>query len=289
MKLPLFFLFALCISKATAFGLYGCYERLLYWQAYQMDEDSHNKKIATACARDSITAKVVGPITGGRCNLRQFLYYITDSQDEKAVVADKNTLKDSDLAKERTDLDEVAKKMYHAGMGEPYNPSHIYQGLRSNSQIHDLIQNVAGFIQRKRWLDEGGGKPAQELFDQAERARSRVQTGRIASGLRDVGVEIRRKYDREVWDKQPKNRNGKIKKNAPLVDEGLVREQKVIPPGATEGWISCNPDAAQDSLNAAGKEVNVRKEFIDPWKNNQDGHRLNIQAVQDAKQMITEC
>lgn len=146
MKLPLFFLLGLCISKATAFGLYGCYERLLYWQAYQMDEDSHDKKIATACARDSITAKVVGPITGGRCNLRQFLYYIADNQDEKAVVADKNTLKDSDLAKERTDLDEVAKKMYHAGMGEPYNPSHIYQGLRSTSKIHELIQNVAGYV-----------------------------------------------------------------------------------------------------------------------------------------------
>lgn len=160
---------------------------------------------------------------------------------------------------------------------------------RNSTRISPILTASNRFIQRKGWLDEGGGKPAQELFDQAEKARSRVQAGRIASGLRDVGAEIRRKYDREVWDKQPKNRNGKIKRKAPLVDEGLVREQKVIPPGATEGWISCNPDAAQDSLNAAGKVVNVRKEFINPWKNNEDAHRLNIQAVQDAKQMITKC
>lgn len=144
MRVPLFFLLALCISKTAGYGLYGCYERLLYWQAYQMDEDFNDKRIAPACARDSETAKAVGPVTGGRCNLRQFLYYITDDEGEKESIANKNNLKDADLAKEKTDLDEVAKKMYHADVGATYNPAHIYQGLSSNSGINEVIDNVAG-------------------------------------------------------------------------------------------------------------------------------------------------
>lgn len=144
-------------------------------------------------------------------------------------------------------------------------------------------------IQQAGWLEKGNGRPAQELFDQAEKARGRVEMGRQLSGYRDVGALIRKKYDREVWDKQPKYENGEIEKEAPLVDEGLVRERKVIPPGATDGWISCDPMAAQRSLNAAGKEVDVTREFIRPWANNIDAHRLNILAVQAAKKMITEC
>lgn len=143
MKFPLFFLLALCISKAAAFGLYGCYERLLYWQAYQMDSWSKKQRIAKACSRDSKTAQAVGPVSGGRCNLRQFLYYITDNKQEKEIIADKNKFKDADLAKDKTALDEVASKMYKAGVGKTYNPGRIYEGLNSNSGIHEVIENVA--------------------------------------------------------------------------------------------------------------------------------------------------
>ncbi|BCS20905.1 uncharacterized protein APUU_21337S [Aspergillus puulaauensis] len=289
MRVPLFFLFALCISKAAAFGLYGCYERLLYWQAYQMDEGSKKQKIAPACARDPKTAQAVGPVTGGRCNLRQFLYYITSDEAEKGFIADKNNLKDADLAKEKTDLDEVAKKMYHAHVGKTYKQGYIYQGLSSNSGINEVIDNVAGFIQQRGW-DNGDRKPAQELFDQAEKARSRVEFGRKATMFRDIGAEIRKKYDREVWDKQPKNKNGEINKYAPKVDEGLVRERIIIPPGATEGWISCQPEAAQNSINAAGKgPVDLKEEFVQPWKHKDDAHQMNIQAAKNAKAKITEC
>ena len=143
MKFPLFFLLALCISKAAAFGLYGCYERLMYWQAYQMDSGSKKQRIAKACSRDTETAKAVGPISGGRCNLRQFLYYISDNQEEKATIADKSKLKDADLAKEKTALDDVASKLYNAGVGRTYRPGRIYENLKSNSGTHEVIENVA--------------------------------------------------------------------------------------------------------------------------------------------------
>lgn len=160
-----------------------------------------------------------------------------------------------------------------------------WQKFNSNFRI---LTPSNRFIQQ-RGRDNGDRKPAQELFDRAEKARSRVESGRELTGLRDVGIKIRKKYDREVWDKQPKDGNGEVQKNAPLVDEGLVREREIIPPGATEGWISCDPRAAQSSLNAAGKEVDVVREFVEPWKDNWDAHRINIQAAKNAKAKITEC
>jgi hypothetical protein len=70
--------------------------------------------------------KVVGSVSGGQCNLRQFLYYISDNQ-EKATIADKTKLKDRDLAKEMTALDEVASKLYRADVGRNYQHSRIYE------------------------------------------------------------------------------------------------------------------------------------------------------------------
>jgi hypothetical protein len=86
---------------------------------------------------------MVGPVSGGRCNLRQFLYYASDNKQEKETIADKTKLKDADLAKEKTALDEVASKLYKAGVGRTYQTGHIYESLKSNSGIHEVIENVA--------------------------------------------------------------------------------------------------------------------------------------------------
>lgn len=108
-----------------------------------MDSGSKKHKIAPACSRDADTAKNVGPITGGRCNLRQFLYYITLDEGERSVIADKNKLKDADLAKDQTAIDELAKKMDDVDIGKAYKPSRIYQGLHVNSRVDEVISNVA--------------------------------------------------------------------------------------------------------------------------------------------------
>ncbi|GLB09425.1 hypothetical protein AtubIFM57258_005345 [Aspergillus tubingensis] len=294
MKLPLFLILTVCVSKAVAFGLYGCYERLLYWQAYQMDSGSKKHKIAPACSRDADTAKNVGPITGGRCNLRQFLYYITLDEGERSVIADKNKLKDADLAKDQTAIDELAKKMDDVDIGKAYNPSRIYQGLHVNSRVDEVISNVAAFIEQKGWLEEGNGKPSQTLFDLAEKVRSRVEFGRKAMAARDIGAEVRKQYDREVWDKQPKNKNGEITKDAPLVEEGLVKESLAVPEGGVGGWRTCDLEVAQNSINAAEAAagrgpVNLKKDFVRLWRDREATHMLNIKAASEAKAKITSC
>ncbi|GKZ45866.1 hypothetical protein AbraIFM66951_008734 [Aspergillus brasiliensis] len=294
MKLPLFLILTVCVSEAVAYGLYGCYERLLYWQAYQMDSGSKIHKIAVACSRDAETAKHVGPVTGGRCNLRQFLYYITSDEGERSVIADKNKLKDADLAKDQTALDELAKKMDDVGIGKAYMPGRIYQGLRVNSGVDKVISNVAAFIEQKGWLEEDNGKPSQTLFDLAEKARSRVEFGRKAMAARDIGNEVRKQYDREVWDRQPKNKNGEVKKNAPLVEEGLVKESLAVPEGGVGGWRTCDLEVAQNSVNAAEAAagrgpVNLKKDFVRPWREREATHLENIRAASKAKAKITSC
>ncbi|KAJ9297802.1 hypothetical protein DTO271G3_4023 [Paecilomyces variotii] len=259
-----------------------------------MESGSKKQRIAKACSRDPTTAQALDPVSGGRCNLRQFLYYITDNKQEKATIADKNKLTDADLAKDKTALDEVASKMYKAGVGKTYNQGHTYEGLSSNSGINEAIGNVAAFIEQKGWLEAENGKLDQELFDLAEKARSRVELGRRANGARDVGAEIRKQYDREVWDKQPKNKNGEVEKDAPLVDEGLVKERIAIPDGGVEGWPTCDLEAAQNSVNAAetaaGRSpMNLKKDFLRPWQDREVTHVLNIQAAKDAKAKITGC
>lgn len=108
-----------------------------------MDSRSKDQRIAKVCSRDPTTAQKVGPISGGRCNLRQFLYYITENEDERKIIADSNKLKDADLAKEKTALDEVASKMHKAKIGATYNPGHVYRGLIPRFGIHEVIGNVA--------------------------------------------------------------------------------------------------------------------------------------------------
>lgn len=143
-------------------------------------------------------------------------------------------------------------------------------------------------------MEEGNGRPDQRLFDLAEQARGRVQYGRQANAARDIGAEIREKYDHAVWEKQPKNKNGKLDKNAPLVDEGLVKERMAIPDGGVDGWITCDLKVAKDSVDAEEKKagrapMDLNGDFINPWAMRERGHRLNIQALKDAKPKISGC
>ena len=115
----------------------------MYWQAYQMDSGFKNKIIAKSCSKSEDIASKVGPVTGGRCNLRQFLYHISGNEADKAIIADKNKLKDEDL-KDETKVDHLATKLHEAGVGGTYNPGHIYQNLDSRTSIDKLITTIAG-------------------------------------------------------------------------------------------------------------------------------------------------
>lgn len=93
---------------------------------------------------------------------------------------------------------------------------------------------------------------------------------------------------------QPKNKNGEIEKDAPLVDEGLVKEKMAIPEGGVAGWPTCDLEVAKNSANAAEAEagrgpMDLKKDFLRPWKEREATHMLNIQAAKDAKTKITSC
>lgn len=75
--------------------------------------------------------------------MRQFLYYISDNPKEKNIIADKNKLKDADLAKEKTALDDVASKLYKTDVGMNYHTGRIYRGLTLGSDINVVINYIA--------------------------------------------------------------------------------------------------------------------------------------------------
>lgn len=150
------------------------------------------------------------------------------------------------------------------------------------------------FIEQKSYLEEANGRPDQQLFDRAEHARGRVEYGRKANAARDIGTEIRKKYDNAVWEKQPKNDNGEVEKNAPLVNEGLVKERMAVPDGGVGGWITCDLQVAKESVDTEEKKagrnpMKLRKDFVDPWKTKEVKHMSNIEALQDAKTKLSGC
>ncbi|PWY61968.1 hypothetical protein BO83DRAFT_326996, partial [Aspergillus eucalypticola CBS 122712] len=149
------------------------------------------------------------------------------------------------------------------------------------------------FIEQKGWLEEGNSNASQALFDQAEKARSRVEFGRKANACREIGADIRMQYDRAVWDRQPKDANGDIVKKALLVEEGLVKETMAMPDGAVAGWITCDLPAARNSVNAAekaaGRNPMKLKNFASSWQRKEKAHMLKNQAATEAKANITGC
>ena len=154
---------------------------------------------------------------------------------------------------------------------------------RNSTRTSRILTSRNRFIQRKGWLDAENGRLFMEFFDRAGTAADRVTEGRRLTQLRDIGNEIRKQYDPEVWDKQPKDTKRKVLKTAPMVDEGLVKERIKIPNGATAGWISCNVWAAKYLIEEAGKgPVDVEKDFITPYNDREPSHRNNIWAAKGA-------
>lgn len=132
------------------------------------------------------------------------------------------------------------------------------------------------------------------MFDLAEQAHDRAEYGRKSTGMRDIGAEIRKRYDHAVWEKQPKNNNGGLDKDAPLVDEGLVKEKMAIPAGSVGGWVTCDLLVAKTSVNAHEKDagrspMNLKGDFIAPWEEREERHVSNIRALKEAKTKISGC
>jgi hypothetical protein len=128
MRAPIFFFLAFFISQAAAFGLYGCYERIMYWNAYQLDAKSSKPKMAKACASDAGVQKAqLGKLVDGRCNFRQFLYYISGTDAEKTKIkALKANVGDS------KNINKIANSLYDGGVTGLYNTQTMWEGVNRN-------------------------------------------------------------------------------------------------------------------------------------------------------------
>lgn len=143
MKAPIFFFLALCISQASAFGLYGCYERIMYWEAYKMDAgtDKADQKVAKSCASDpKVLSAGLGKLENGRCNLRQFLYYISDTEEEKA-----RTKKLPANIENQKSVDALADKLYKNGNTGAYRAGRIYEGVEG-ADIPTLFKVIGQYV-----------------------------------------------------------------------------------------------------------------------------------------------
>jgi hypothetical protein len=103
MRTVLALLLAFCISHAAAFGVAGAYERMLYWNAYQMDpEDGDERTVGPGCTS---------------CNFAEFMAYIEVTKKDEAP----------DLLRglNPTNVDEGARMLNERGLNEVYDSGRI--------------------------------------------------------------------------------------------------------------------------------------------------------------------
>ncbi|KAL4811085.1 hypothetical protein BDV18DRAFT_155698 [Aspergillus unguis] len=305
MKSSLLFILALWLTQASAFGLYGCYERILYWQAYKMDADSSKPKIAKACAGDSeVQAARLGKLENGRCNFRQFLYYISENREDRAAVK----RLPADIENQKT-VDILADKLYDNGKGikGTYKTEIIYENV-GRSNVPGLFNAMGQCVQLPPPNVFIGGRTDVNAnwMHKALTARARVQKGRIDVRNRDVGYLLRWDFDPEHQPNSIDPRASGFPRELPLMTDGLVPEVE----NRGRGWQTVDLLAAKQNIEAkTGKKIKISKyindvddivkqkeleKIKDPeqrkiaeeeWEKR--GHRANINAITDAKKNMT--
>lgn len=137
MRISSLFFLAFFTLQAASFGLYGCYERIMFWNAYQLDANSPKPKIAKACASDTDVQKAqLGKLVNGRCNFRQFLYYIAGTEGEKSrIKALPENVGDS------KNINKIANALYDGDVKGQYKPQLIWENTRRDN-IPDLFRAV---------------------------------------------------------------------------------------------------------------------------------------------------
>ncbi|KAJ5280181.1 hypothetical protein N7478_005553 [Penicillium angulare] len=255
----------------------------MFWQAYQMDADSDEKVIAKSCASDKETQSAkLGSLVGGRCNFRQFLYYIADGVDEKA-----NIKKTASNIGDETNIDKLANNMYSKEIKGAYRPGQIYENVPSKN-VPLLFKSICEFVGMKS-NDENN-----KLVLNARFARNRVQEGRVAGRNRDVGYLLRWDFDK---DHQPSHngvkfdpRKQKTPRDLEWVTEGLVPEVK-----QGRGWETVDLQQAKANILAdpryKGQSLKIAKYFTELHEIEKErkadadltGHQPNIQALMKGK------
>ena len=125
MKVPTVFALFLFVSSAAAFGLAGCYERMLYWYAYQLDRQAGGRKIAKGCRGAG----------GGDCNLKEFILFIADNDDDRTAARNLN----AQINEPNMSADRGAGLMYNGGVSKGYQSNQIMEKTEGTVALFEKI------------------------------------------------------------------------------------------------------------------------------------------------------
>ena len=130
MKFPIFFLLVLCSTHTAAYGISGAYERMLYWYAYELDQQADGPKVvAKGCA---------GEFAVKTCNLKHFLTYIAEGPREKANA---RSLPDT-INAHNIKADTAAEIIHRGHLTGAYRINYVYEMV---NQIPDLFTMIARY------------------------------------------------------------------------------------------------------------------------------------------------
>lgn len=135
MRLSFLALVGYLISCVACFGEYGAYERVLYWNAYQLDAALHDRPqfISTGCTNGM-------PKRVKKCTFQQWLDYMDNSEGTTRITADISGMSVDRLAQELQDHRYTGKYKLH----------HVINGVQDTSgQMPTLFKEVrADFAER---------------------------------------------------------------------------------------------------------------------------------------------
>ena len=136
MRISSLFFLAFFTLQAASFGLYGCYEWIIFWNAYQLDANSPKPKIVKACASDADVQKAqLSKLVNGCCNFRQFLYIAGTEDEESRIKALPENVGDV------KNINKIANALYDGDVKGQYKPQLISENMRWDN-IPDLFWAV---------------------------------------------------------------------------------------------------------------------------------------------------
>lgn len=176
MKFPLFLLSVLCATNTAAFGISGAYERMLYWYAYQLDQQGDGPRVIAKGCAEQFGVKT--------CNLKQFLTHIAEGPVQ---VARAQSLPDA-INAHNMNPDTAAEIIERSRLTGLYQEYYVYEGVDNTPSLFKAVSRYASYWalilnprygqnvnsppnkthwQKNRW-EEPGPLPPEADFDLAK-------------------------------------------------------------------------------------------------------------------------
>ncbi|PKY00971.1 hypothetical protein P168DRAFT_284540 [Aspergillus campestris IBT 28561] len=187
MKFPLFLLLVLCSTNTAAYGISGAYERMLYWYAYELDQQADGPKV--------VAKRCAGEFGVKTCNLKQFLTYIAEGPGEKA-----NARSLPDAINGHSIKADTAAEMIHRGhLTGSYRINYVYEMVDKAPDLFAMIARHGRGVNRPQTSlisDKTAGKSVRHYpLNQVMTARKRIEDMRVAGNIQAAGDHLRQKFD----------------------------------------------------------------------------------------------